>query len=388
MGLFSKKPNANKILDEALCDYKASRFEESYKKVCEACELGSARAYFCKALLIYNDSIAPGSEPDFNILKGLAKKAVDGGYTLAYGFYAYILHALGELDELCAFLSAKSKVRDGLYLSFKASYYFGLYTDDVMGSKKDTLLAIEEAIENLRALSVSVEGGKNAENEERSLYNPYTKFSIRYCYSHAHYVLFTIYYCEDDWSTRRAFMTSFDEIMKYMPLPKEKYNAASQYVKAILENTLGMSDFNEANRAMGILNECFNALSENDRSAVSEEYNELYDKYDEFYDGESLSRQSRDITYSDGYADKNDISIRSVAAAISEGAARWANTPSGETKTVYTINGRQYTRGEFGYLYDESNMRSDYKVDDYSRLYNENDTELGYFNNDGLFIGN
>lgn len=388
MGLFSKKPNANKILDEALCDYKASRFEECYKKVCDACELGSARAYFCKALLIYNDNISPDSVPDFEVLKDLAKKAVEGGYTFAYGFYAYVLHALGNTDELCEFLAKKCKVHDGLYLSFKASYFFGLYTDDVMGSKKDTLLAIEEAIESLKNLSISIENGKDTEGEERSLYNPYTKFSVRYCYAHAQYVLLTIYYCEDDWSTRRSFMTSFDEIMKYMPLPKEKYNATSQYMKAILENCLGMSDFNEANRAMGILNDCFNALSEDERKNVLEEYNEIYSAYDEFYDSESESLRNRDVTYSDGYADKNDISLASVASAITDGAKNWSNSSSAGTKTVYTIGGKRYTRGELGYLYDEDNFKSDYRVDDYSRLYNESNTELGYFNNDGLFIDN
>jgi hypothetical protein len=388
MGLFSKKPNTDKILNEALCDYKASRFEECYKKVCEACDAGSARAHFCKALLIYNDSIAPNSVPDFDVLRALTKTAVDGGYALAYGFYAYVLHAIGDTDALCEFLSKKCKVRDGLYLSFRASYLFGLYTDKEMGDKKSVLSAIREAISSIKDLNSSIENKKSLENEERSLYNPYTKFSIRYCYAHANFVLLTVHYCEDDWSTRREFMDAFEEIINYMPLVKEKYNAASQYLRAILNNYLGMQDFQEANRAMSILNACYNDLSDEEKEAVDADYDELYASYDEFYDLSSEEIRNREVTYSDGYASKNDISLGNIASAITEGASRWANSAPSSTKSVYTIDGKRYTRGEDGYLYGEDNMNSGYRVDDYSRLYNQNDTELGYFNNDGLFIDN
>ena len=388
MGLFSKKPNTDKILDEALCNYKASRFQECYTSVCEAAELGSARALFCKALLMYNDDIAPDSVPDFEKLRALSKKAVDGGYPLAYGLYAYVLHTLGDYDALCEFLSKKTKIRDGLYLSFRASYLFGLYTDDEMGTKKETLDTVRAAISELSALSVRVETGKSSGDEERTLYNPYTKFSLKYAYAHAQFILFTILYCENDWSTRREFMSSFEEIMKYMPLAREKYNAASQYMRAILKNTLGMRDFNEANRAMRIYNECFDALSDDDRSeSVVNEYNELYAMYDEFYDEASDEIKNREVSYSDGYANENALSFSNIASAISSGAQRLGSS-GGSTSTVYTIDGKKYTRGEEGYLYDEDNFKSDYRVDDYSRLYNKNDTELGYFNNDGLFIDN
>ena len=91
MGLFSKKPNADKLLAEALADYRNENYSACYEKVCSACNLNSARAYFCKALLIYNDNVSD-SPVDVDELKSLTKKAVDGGYPLAYGFYAYILH--------------------------------------------------------------------------------------------------------------------------------------------------------------------------------------------------------------------------------------------------------------------------------------------------------
>ena len=92
------------------------------------------------------------------------------------------------------------------------------------------------------------------------------------------------------------------------------------------------------------------------------------------------------MLFRSGYADKNDISFANISAAIAQGVNQWANTPSSTSKTVYTINGKNYTCGELGYLYDEDGFKSNYRVDDVSKLYNENDTELGYFNEKGLFI--
>ncbi len=388
MGLFFNKKNPNKLLDEALLDYKASRFDECYKKVCDAADMGSARAYFCKALLIYNDNIAPDSEPEFEVLEDLTRRSVEGGYAFAYGFYAYVLYMADKMEELFSFLETKSKIKDGVYLSYKASYWFGLYTDDEKADRKTIIETLKEAVAQLFEFNKKLSEGKT-EYEECALYNPYGKYSLKYTYAKANFVLSTVYYCEDNWSDRRAFMNAFEETMKYMPSPDERFRAARQYMRAILRNVLGMSDFSEANRAMGILNECYNALDDDGREAYDESYEELYNLYDEFYDTEKANRQNRDVTYSDGYAGKNDISFGNVASAVVQGAVNWANSSSeSSTKTVYTVNGKSYTRGEQGYLYDEQGYKSDYRVDDYARLHDGNDRELGYFNNDGLFIDN
>ena len=387
MGLFSKKPSADKLLLEALSDYKSSRFDDCYKKVCEASELGSARASFCKALLIYNDNVNPDSTPDAEVLLDLASRAMDGGYALAYGFYAFILYIDGQKERLCEFLKGKSKVRDGVYLSYKASYLFGLYTDEENADRKTTLSVILDSVAALTEQKEKLLAKKSVEYEECELYNPYGKFSIDYTYAHAQFILLTYYYCENDWNDRRAFMAAFEEIVSQMPLVTEKFRAIAQYLRAIFKNYLGMSDFSEANRAMKIFNECYNELSDEEKDAYCDEYSEIYDKYDSFYDEQAEIRANRDVTYSDGYADKNDISLGNVVKAFAEGASRWANTSS-ETKTTYTIDGKEYTRGDEGYLYDESGMRSGYRVDDYARLHDESDRELGYFNTNGNFINN
>ena len=378
---FSKKAGAARLLEQALVDYKSERYAECYEKVCQAEQEGSARAAFCKALLIYNDNIAPGSEPDAEVLAALARKAMDGGYAPAYGLYAFILEITQSTEELCRFCSRKVKAEDGVYWSYKASYYFGLYTDDVNADAKTTFAAMKQAINLLRP-SEKV----SAEREEWELYSPYGKFSPSYAYAHANFLLLTAYYCEDDASTRREFMTAFEEAMRYMPSPDERFRIANQYLRAILSNTLGMSDLSEASRAMGILKECYGNLDEEEQAAYAEKYEELCEQYAEYSEEERKRLSERDITYSDGYVNDNFLTLSNIASA----AASWASSggSEGSKTTVYTIGGREYTRGEMGYLYDENGFKSNYRVDDYARIYDASGTELGYFNTSGLFISN
>ncbi len=379
MGFFSKKINTSKLLDEALADYKNGQFAACYEKVCKAEEAGNARAAFCKALLIYNDNIAPGSEPDAEVLADLAKKAMNGGYAPAYGLYAFILEITQSTEELSRFCSQKVKANDGVYWSYKASYYFGLYTDDVQADAKTTIAAMKQAISLLQP-----NGKATAEREEWALYSPYGKFSPDYAYAHANFLLLTAYYCEDDWSTRREFMAAFEEALRYMPSPDEKFRIANQYLSAILSNTLGMSDLAEADRAMKIFKDCYNDLDEQEQEAYAEKLEEVCKQYTEYREAERRKRNERDVTYSDGYADDNYLTLANAASAIASRAS--SGSSAGSTQTVYTIGGRKYTRGEMGYLYDEEGFKSDYRVDDYARIYDASGTELGYFNTSGLFI--
>ena len=387
MGLFSKKPSADKLLLEALSDYKASNYDACYKKVCDACETGSARAHFCRALLIYNDNINPDLTPDAEQLLSLCERAMDGGYALAYGFYAFVLQIDGQKERLCEFLRKKCKVRDGVYLSHKASYLFGLYTEEENADRKTILSVMREAVSALSEQRCALYSKKSVEYEECELYNPYTKFSLDYAYAHAQFLLMTGYYCEDNWDDRRAFMASFEEVVKTMPLKTEKFRAIAQYLRAIFNNCLGMRDLSEANRAMRLFNECYNELDADEQSSYDEEYDEIYGKYKEFYGEEAENIGNREVTYSDGYADKNDVTLGNLARAISSGVQSWANSTT-TTKTTYTIDGKEYTRGDEGYLYDADGYKSGYRVDDYARLHDENDRELGYFNTNGNFIDN
>lgn len=390
MGLFSftsKKNDKTNLLIEALKDYKNADYEECFRKVSKAAEEGDARACFCKALLIYNDEISPDSSPDFETLKSLAKRSVEGGYSMAYGFYAYILHSLGETEALCKFLSENRDVKDGVFLSYKASYLFGMYTEKQIASDGIVISTLRNAISCLKDLQKRFESGRAAETEEYFLYNPYVRFSFDYVYGHANFVLLTAYYCDDNRENRRDFMNAFEEIMRYMPVENEKFRASKQYLKAILNNVLGMSDFKEANRVMGIVNESYSALSEEEQEVYDDDYSEIYDRYTEFYEIQSQNYKNRDVSYSDGYVNESEVSFSNLANAIGRGISKWANgTIENSNTTVYTVNGVKYTRGDYGYLYDEQGYKSGYKVDDYSRLYDEDGNELGYFNYQGVFI--
>lgn len=388
MGLFSKKPNVKALLDSALIDYKNGSYSECFEKVCEAAEQKDPRACFCKALLAYNDNVNPSSAPDADEMLALTKIAVDGGYSYAYGFYAYLLHSTDNIDELCTFLNQKSKIKDGVYLSFKASYYFGLYTDDEQADTETTKTTIKEAIQLLSSLDEELKKGKDNQCVEYCLYNPYNKFALNYTYAHAQYTYMTILYCENNWNNRREFMNSFNEIVKYMPIPKEKFNAISLYLTAIFDNYLGMKDLNEAKKTMSLLNDFYSSLDEDYQQSLYSNIEEILEKYEEFYDTEIVELQNRNITYSDGYADNNALSLKNVLSAVASGVSKWANSTTHATSSAYVIDGRSYTRGEMGYLYDNEGFKTDWRVDDYARLYDSNGNELGYFNTNGNFISN
>ena len=387
MGLFTKKDKYKKLLDEALADYRSERYEECYNKVCEAADNGSPRGLFCKALLMFNDNVAPDSEVDEDALLSILKSASDNGYELAHGVYAAALKLCGRNDELCSYLSEKRKSGDGAYLMHRATMAFGIYdgreSDDRLTKKLSA-----EAVALLKDALESYNSGKNNELSEYVLYNPYSSVSLTTLYARAQFLFMTVLYCENDWNNRSQFRNSFEEMLKYMPVSNERYRACSLYATATIDNHLGMSDFEESNRAMRICNECYNAMSDGDRELYESDYDSLYEKYSEHYDAELDRINNREVVCSDGYADKNDLTARNIANAITTGLSNYAQSSSsgGSSSSVYTIGGKEYTRGEFGYLYDSEGFKSDYKVDDYNRLYDGNERELGYFNNNGNFI--
>lgn len=59
---------------------------------------------------------------------------------------------------------------------------------------------------------------------------------------------------------------------------------------------------------------------------------------------------------------------------------------SSSSYQTYTIGNKTYTKGDYGYLYDELGIRSEYRIDDVDHLYDGNGNDLGYFNYQGIFI--
>lgn len=377
MGLFSRS-NDKKMLESALEDFRAERYDEAFAKVCKAADEGSARANFCKALLLYNDEVNPDSTPDPQEVYAYARRAQEGGYAPAYGLCAFLLDVMDEHEALVRFCTQKHKVEDATFALYQGCVYFGMYTEEPQADAKTTIATLEKAIRLTEG-----KGTSEIEREERALYNPYTRLREDYVYARANFVLMTVYFCEDDWDTRRAFMQAFDKAYEHMPLSGERFRVAKQYMNAILKNVLGMRDLKEANHAMELLNEAYGALSDDDKAVYQEDYDEVYEGYDALFEEESEKQSSRETVYSDGYADKNDLSLSGVADAI----VSWAKSGTSDCATTYyEINGRRYSRGDYGELYAEDGIKSGYRVDDYGRLYDEDGDELGYFNDKGLFI--
>ena len=385
MGLFGK--NYNKVLDEALSDFEKGDFQTCYQKVCQSADAGVGRAYFCKALLCFNDSINPGSEVDLNVLESLLKKAVDADYPLAYGFYATVLEERGKTEELCDFCKQKSKVKDGWYLWKKSAYYFGLFTDnESQASDALTRETMLQAVENLR---VAVEEAKNKKGAyyEYKLYSPFGGFSPERLYAKANFHLLTGYYCFGDSSDRKAFMQTFETALSYMPITSELLRMIRLYSLAIFKNYLGMRDFNEGQRAIRMFADVYNRLDEDTKKLYEEDYDDLFEKYEAFYDEEKERLDAREVAYFDGNESQNFFTAENLKSAFSSFAQNLGNSSQETaTTTYYPIDNKKYVKGDDGYLYDSDGFKSGYRIDDVGRLYDRNDRELGYYNYKGLFI--
>jgi len=136
------------------------------------------------------------------------------------------------------------------------------------------------------------------------------------------------------------------------------------------------------------MEDAYQQLSDGLKEANKEDYDTLWDNYNEYYESEMqrLASLNLDVT-SDLEALFPGRTITNFVSDLAAGVQRWADTPSGSTETTYEIDGVKYRKGDnLGYLYDENGVRTSYRVDDVDRLYGESDRELGHFSTDGIFM--
>lgn len=386
MGLFRKKINPqHKLLQEALEDYQNQAYEECYRKVCSVADTENARGIFCKALLLFQPKIVKESEPNIQEYQQLLQKACDLGNTYAYGMYAMLLEELEEWDNLCHFCVAHPQIRDGLFQLYRAKCYLDIYVEGYMNqdmaydSMKKSVMYLKETLKLRQTNSDEI-------LKEYEMYNPfYSRMTWESLYGHAHLICVFGYYIWGNDSERKAFMESYQLAMQYLNDDESKLTATRFYAMAIFDNIMQMSDLRLANQTISAYNQLYASLPLNSKEKHQDAYNALWDKYETYYAEEKKRLEEREVYYSDGYANQNDLSFMHITSALSHLASHPSQIG---TTTYYTIGNKRYTRGDLGYLYDEQGLRSEYKVDDYARLYDGNNRELGYYNVHGCFIEN
>lgn len=387
MGLFGNKVNVNKLLQQALADYKSGNFSDCYDKVSQAAATGNGRAEFCLALLGINHNVVDYDDQDNEAYFQTIKKAVEHKYQLAAGVYAKNLEDMRMYDELVDFCRGNRKSDDSSVLYFVTKEALGCYCDDEMQPDEKTATAAAQKCLKSALYEISRLEKNDTEYVEFQTYNPFGASADMYNrLGRAYMANFFLCYMFLDKYPTSELRSYYNDAMKYLWSPYDRFRLARQFTVVIFANEKQLGDVSLANGVMEQLKDAFENMPENEQEAFRESYDQTWDKYDEFLDeaNERLANRGA-IIYDNSVADKNFLNVTNVLGAIES----WAKSVNGSssTQTVYTIGGRRYTRGEFGYLFDEQGFRSNYRVDDYGRLYiGDSLDDIGYFNNDGLFI--
>lgn len=386
MRLFRKKINPqHKLLQEALEDYQHQAYEECYRKVCLVADAQNARGIFCKALLSLQTQIVPESKRNLQEYRHLLKQSCDLGYPYAYGMYAMRLEELEEWDALCCFCTTHPEIKDGLFQLYRAKCYLDIYIEGYMNQDM-AYDSMKKSVTYLKQILETRQTHPDEMLKEYETYHPfYAQMAWESLYGHAHLICVFGYYIWGNASERKAFMESYQLAMQYLIDDESKLMATRFYAMAIFDNIMEMSDLRLANQTISVYEKLYASLPSNNKEKHKDTYDTLWEKYEIYYAEEKKRLEDREVYYSDGYANQNDLSFMHVASALGHLASSQSHIGS---TTYYTIGNKRYTRGDMGYLYDEQGIRSKYKVDDYARLYDENNHELGYYNVHGCFIAN
>ena len=193
-----------------------------------------------------------------------------------------------------------------------------------------------------------------------------------------------------DFSNRKLYRAAYENAVKFSSDDLFLYGVNRINATTLMDDVMGLSDLKAVNSSMKLMEEAYQRLSDGLKEANSESYNAVWEQYEEYYKAETERLASVNLhATSDMESLFPGMGISDVISGLSQGVARWANTPSQTAEYSYEIDGVRYKKGDdLGYLYDENGQRSAYRIDDVDRLHTEDGKELGYFSTDGIFMPN
>lgn len=361
--------------------YKEGEYSECYALIDGLADEGAARAYYCKALLSLNGNVpeAAGAEA----FEENAKRAAALKYPLACGLLAKFYFENDGTDELASLCLQNKKSEDGRLVTLLAALYDGFYADGTYENAKAAAKAYALAERSFaKALK---EAGNLPEWSENDLYGAET-FALKHSYAFYNRLLMISYRYAEAYANREAYRTAYRRATEYAGSPAFLFSVHRLNADTLMRDIMGLSELKAVNGSMQALERAYGAMSDGERAGVEEAYADIRAQYEEYYRAESARLRSLNVRADDGFdSEFQGRGALDMVADLAQGVRRWANTPARKTTVTYTIDGRKYTADEYGALCDEQGIRSDYRVDDVGRLY-ENGTRLGYFSTDGIFM--
>lgn len=375
-----------KLFSEALRLYKNGEYGQCYGIISSMAADGIPRACYCKALLDVNPKM-PDAEGEEAFVLGM-KKAASLKYPLAYGALAIYYYESDMYDELIELCAANKKTVEPRFLAILFSLYDGFYTEgEKYHNEKLSAKTLIQAEAIYQSAFKSVKSG-SAEWEENDLYAG-IKLSLSQTYALLNRFAMISYKFAGVYSNRNLYRDAYNKVCEYAIDPLFVYGVNRFNAKTLMDDVMGLSDLKSVNKSMRIMEEAYQRLDDDTKEINREDYEQLWENYNEYYYSEMQRLASLNLqTTSDLEELFPGRTISNFISDLATGVKRWADTPSGTAgEECYEINGVKYKKGDnLGYLYDESGVRSSYRVDDVDRLYSESDKEIGHFSTDGIFM--
>ena len=383
---FPKVSGANqKLFAEAMNCYKQGKYSECYEIISNLAASGVARACYCKALLDVNPRI-PDAEGDDAFFDGI-KKAASMKYPLAYGLLAIYYYEGDKYNELVELCIANKKLAEPRLMTMLAAIYDGFYSEGSAYANEKRAAKTFAAAGALFENCIKTAEKSSPEWEENDVYLG-ARTTLKHTYALLNRLIMISYKFSDVYANRNLYREAYNRASYYATDPLFLFGAHRINAETLMDDIMGLSDLKAVNKSMQLMEEAYQNLDEELQELNSETYDNVWDKYKEYYESESERLASLNLhATSDLTALFPGMGVGDMISGIARGVQRWANSPMSSTETYYEIDGKKYKKGDnLGYLYDEDGIRSNYRIDDVDRLHGEGDRELGYFSTDGIFM--
>ena len=373
-----KLEEAKKLIEQSADD--AQTFLQAYNTISECAEQGSARADFIRACLLYADEPESGQYRDEII--PLLDAAEKGKYPLAAGIK---IDYLSALDEPALLYDAVRKNKGD---SPQALYYEAGFLAGLCEAPKDIKKNLAKAAECFeRSAQMYLEYERAYRDGCRELSDIITCYRNPEFYTsqaaYAYQMLMYVYAEMDVKANVPKYVAAYENAQKYGNFVVIYKTAASRATDC-MNNVMGMHSLKTVNSVLKTAKAAYAQLDKAQRDRLEENYDALWELYDEFYEYEMQRLEALgnvEIYTSPDYA-RQDSLVTDLANAVQQ----WAETPSKKTEYTVTVDNKVYKLNDLGEMVDEYGQRNGLHVDVTSkRVYNAQNDAIGFFDSFGQY---
>lgn len=380
-----EKPEVTQKLEGALkllgqADVDAQTFLQAYNVISECADAGSARADFIRASLLYADEPEEGQYRE-DILS-LLSTAEKGKYPLAAGLKIDYLSSIDENGLLYdAIRKNKGDAPSALY--HEGGLWAGLW-DAPKGQKINYAKAadcFERSAREYLEYDRAYRAGCRELSDVAICNRDPDYFTSQAAY--AYQMLLYVYVVAGAKENVPKYVAAYENAQRYGNAVV-RYKTAATRASDCMDNVLGMHSLKTVNSVLKTAKEAYAQLEKARRDELEENYQALWEQYDEFYENEIERLEaigSMEVYTSADYARQD-----SLLSDLANAAQHWAATQPSKTEYTVKVGNQSYRVNELGEMVDEYGQRNGLRVDVTSkRVYDERNDAVGFFDSFGEF---